>query len=415
MNAIEQQLASVMPEVFADQGAPVGPATAQGATIGVGERNATLARVAGRLRHLGLPAETIAAALHVENRRLCPVPLSDFEVEQIARSIGKYPTPQAQVPLFGLSLERLAGHAFPDRKALLTRDDTAVLCAGHIGQIYAERGFGKSWFIQTLALTAAAGSEALGFRAPEPCRVALFDGEMASLELKDRFSLLCDRLNIPFTAALTIIAADWQENFMPRLDTPAGQVAAEPFVEHADLVILDNRSCLFDPESEKDPSAWQPAQDWLLSLRRRGKAVLVAHHSNRQGGARGHSKPEDMMNVLIKLSRPEDYSQEQGARFIATFDKCRGAYGSAVAPFAAHLTVDGWRIEGIESSGKSSVSDRLVEYVRLAHQAGERAKSANAAIVGAKVQKAAGLAAWADLKERGVIRQHSEGGFYAVS
>ena len=35
------------------------------------------------------------------------------------------------------------------------------------------------------------------------------------------------------------------------------------FVDAADLVILDNRSCLFDPEGEKDASAWQPAQEWL--------------------------------------------------------------------------------------------------------------------------------------------------------
>src|SRR6185295_5195824 len=109
-----------------------------------------------------------------------------------------------------------------------------------------------------------------------------------------------------------------------RLDTEEGQQFIEPVVDAADLVILDNRSCLFDPEGEKDPTAWQPAQDWLLSLRRRGKAVLLGHHSNRQGGARGHSKSEDPMNLLVRLTRPEDYSQEQGARFLVTFDKCRG-------------------------------------------------------------------------------------------
>jgi len=31
------------------------------------------------------------------------------------------------------------------------------------------------------------------------------------------------------------------------------------------------------------------------------------------------------MNLLVKLTRPDDYSQEQGARFTVTFDKARGA------------------------------------------------------------------------------------------
>lgn len=103
------------------------------------------------------------------------------------------------------------------------------------------------------------------------------------------------------------LAADWQDGYLPRLDTLPGRLAIEPFVAQADFIILDNRSSLFDPEAEKDPTAWQPAQDSLLSLRRRRKAVLIVHHSNRMGGARGHSKPEDVMELLIKLTRPEGY------------------------------------------------------------------------------------------------------------
>ncbi len=240
------------------------------------------------------------------------------------------------------------------------------------------------------------------------------DGEMASEEIQDRYALLSERLSIPLdTSRLTVVAADWQEQFLPRLDTEEGQRAIEPFIETADLIILDNRSCLFDPEGEKDPTAWQPAQDWLLSLRRRGKAVLIAHHSNRQGGARGHSKAEDPMNLLVKLSRPEDYSQDQGARFLATFDKCRGAYGAAVAPFEAQLTVDGWRCDSVLQSNRDTTADKLCEYVRLADAAGAPVKSANAAIIGAKVNRNAGLAAWATLQGSAEILKRVDGTFYA--
>ena len=39
-----------------------------------------------------------------------------------------------------------------------------------------------------------------------------------------------------------IVAADWQEGFIPRLDTPEGQAALEPFVDNADLIFFDNLS-----------------------------------------------------------------------------------------------------------------------------------------------------------------------------
>jgi putative DNA primase/helicase len=234
--------------------------------------------------------------------------------------------------LVGLTLHELARSVFPTRTPILMRGETPVLCAGHLAQVYAERGHGTTWFALTLGLIAASGGSALGFSAPSPCRVLDIDGEMASLEIQERAATLCDRLHVPLSATLTTVAADWQDRYLPRLDTVAGQEAVEPYVANADLIILDNRSCLFDPDGEKDPTAWQPAQDWLLSLRRRGKAVLLVHHSNRMGGARGHSKAEDPMNLLIKLTRPEDYRQDQGARFVVTFDRRAGPAGRRSHP-----------------------------------------------------------------------------------
>ena len=54
------------------------------------------------------------------------------------------------------------------------------------------RGYGKTWLLNTLALVAAAGSDALGFRAPQPCRVLNVDGEIASHELQERYVLLSE-------------------------------------------------------------------------------------------------------------------------------------------------------------------------------------------------------------------------------
>ena len=319
-------------------------------------------------------------------------------------------------PLVGFTLRALGQQVFPERRALFVRGETVIFREGHLGELYAERGFGKTWVLQTLALVAAAGSEALGFRAPQRCRVLYVDGEMSSQEIQERFALLRERLTIPLTAELTVVAADWQAEYLPRLDTESGQAALEPFIAEADLIVFDNRSCLFDPDGEKDPTAWQPAQDWLLSLRRRGKAVLLAHHSNRHGGARGHSKAEDPMNLLVRLTRPDDYSQDQGARVVVTFEKLRGAHGATVAPFVAALMPDGWRVEPVERTDEDQTIRKLHDYLILilADAANARPKSANSAISAAKVKKSRGLEAWARLLKSGELEQHSDRGFSLV-
>jgi hypothetical protein len=320
--------------------------------------------------------------------------------------------PRHQSALVGYTLSQLATHRFPRRNTLLCRSGEPFLRAGQLAEIYAERGFGKTWVLQTMAVVAATRATALGFSALEPCRVLHVDGEMAGEENQERFGIICDRLKVPFASdRLTIIAADWQTGFLPRVDTAEGQDLLEPFVEAADLIILDNRSCLFDPEGEKDPTAWQPAQNYLLSLRRRGKAVLVGHHSNRQGGARGHSKPEDQMDLLIKLARPDDYSQDQGARFTVSFEKSRGVHGSAVAPFEAWLTADGWRVDGVEGSGDFA-KRRLAEYLTRAHAADDRPRSANAAIRTTGINRNKGLEVWAGMLKKGELVKHPSGGFY---
>ncbi|MEO8681638.1 MAG: AAA family ATPase [Vicinamibacterales bacterium] len=337
-------------------------------------------------------------------------------------------TPDHVQTLVGYALPALLGHAFPKRRALLTRGGAAILREAQLGQIYAIRGVGKTWLAQTLALVAATGVEALGFGTPSPCQVLYVDGEMDALEIQERFDKL--RIHLSKHADLTargplfdqltsanlvVVAADWQADYLPRLDTPEGQAALEPFIANADLIVLDNRSCLFDPEGEKDPTAWQPAQDWLLSLRRRGKTVLIIHHSNRQGGARGHSKPEDPMNLLLKLTWPDDYSADQGARFLVEFDKARGVYGAAVAPFIATLTdVDGWRVETVDRDEPDTAGVKLRDYLRLAEAAGERPKSGNAAIAAAKVGRNKGLEAWAAMLKSGELVKHADGGFHIV-
>lgn len=59
-------------------------------TVPSGQRNATLARLAGAMRRVGMGQAEIAAALHATNDTRCDPPLPRQEVERIAASIARY-------------------------------------------------------------------------------------------------------------------------------------------------------------------------------------------------------------------------------------------------------------------------------------------------------------------------------------
>jgi hypothetical protein len=54
---------------------------------------------------------------------------------------------------------------------------------------------------------------------------------------------------------------------------------------------------------------------------------------------------------------------------------------------------------------------KLRDYVRITAQAGERVKSASAAIAGAGINRNAGFEAWALLLKTNAIKKHPGGGF----
>ncbi len=81
-------------------------------------------------------------------------------------------------------------------------------------------------------------------------------------------------------------------------------------------------------------------QAWLLQLRRRGVTVLIVHHASRGGNARGTSKREDVLDTVIQLKHPSDYSPADGARFEVHLTKARGIFGQDAEPFEAKLVMD---------------------------------------------------------------------------
>jgi putative DNA primase/helicase len=135
----------------------------------------------------------------------------------------------------------------------------------------------------------------------------------------------------------SILPADHFEMGLPNLATEEGQKLIEPLLDGVSFLTLDNQSTLAATARDNDAESWGPMQAWLLKLRRRGMSVLLIHHAGKGGQQRGTSRREDVLDTVIALRRPPDYSAEQGARFEVHLEKARGVYGDNAKPFEARL------------------------------------------------------------------------------
>ena len=102
-------------------------AVSAGAVIPDGERNSTLASLAGTMRRRGMSQEAIEAALQTENTARCNPPLSADEVSKIAGSVARYP-PESEdpwpdaVPINYTPVEPFDLHILPESLRPLVED-----------------------------------------------------------------------------------------------------------------------------------------------------------------------------------------------------------------------------------------------------------------------------------------------------
>ena len=76
-----------------------------------------------------------------------------------------------------------------------------------------------------------------------------------------------------------------------------------------------------------------------MRQRRLGRTVMFLHHAGKGGAQRGTSNREDVLDTVISLRHPNDYSPEQGARFEVHYEKNRNFHGETARPFEARYEV----------------------------------------------------------------------------
>ena len=275
--------------------------------------------------HRSPPGEIGAGSLFHMAREALP---SWRKPTEITRNAPKGPRPKP------ITAADLLAMDIPPRRMLLR----PYLPEAGSAMVYAPRGIGKTWISLSIAYAVAAGCEALQGRAPEPRRVLFVDGEMPLVTLQERLAAIALGMGREPPAAdyLQFLPADHFRDGLPDLASPDGRGLIEELSDGMALVVLDNLSSLARYK-ENEADGWQPLQDLVLSLRRRGTSTLLVHHAGKGGQQRGTSRREDILDTVIALRRPEEYEATEGARFHWHFEKARGFQGEDAAPFEATL------------------------------------------------------------------------------
>jgi putative DNA primase/helicase len=127
---------------------------------------------------------------------------------------------------------------------------------------------------------------------------------------------------------------------LPDLATPEGRAFLDAVIEreNAEVIVLDSLSTLIRSGVENEAESWVPVQDWLLRHRFHGRTVVLVHHDNKTGQARGSSKREDVLDTVIQLQESDEAEAHESV-FKLRFTKSREFAGSDKASLTLRLTL----------------------------------------------------------------------------
>lgn len=301
-------------------------------------------------------------------------------LQEVRRQLEASEQTGSSPALVSLDMGEFLSMSIPERGHLLS----PILPVQGIGILYAPRGIGKTFAALSIAVAVASGGAVFNWRAPMPKRTLYVDGEMPATSMQNRLSALVNGMSVPphTLKNMALITPDLQPCPMPDVSTANGQAMLEPFLKGVDIVVLDNIATLCRTGKENESQSWQTMQAWLLELRRRGMTVLLIHHAGKSGDQRGTSAREDIMDTVISLRRPREYSMAEGARFEVHLTKARGILGDDAKPFEANLLTEGnalhWQVRELEDVELDELKRLLQEGYSIRDCAEEMGKSKGA-------------------------------------
>ena len=238
------------------------------------------------------------------------------------------------------------------------------LPVGGLAEIYARTGVGKTTFALALSIAAATGTDFFSWQVKRSWNVLYVDGEMSTQEMQERLNVTSTHFGRPANGLtnLRLICRDRLQLGIPDIGSTLGQSWFDDDAAWADVIFLDNLSCLWWSGRENDADAWSVIQQWLLKLKARGKSIIMLHHSGKNGSSRGTSRRHDILDTVIRLERPPSYTESEGAKFEVHFDKTRSFAGPKAEPIGMIYQSDGTQADW---SNFRITNEREVEVAKL--------------------------------------------------
>ena len=269
-----------------------------GNDVPAGQRNATLARLAGTMRRVGMTEAEILAALLQVNRDRCRPPLDAFEVNRIAASIARYEPDQVSVAFvedhFAQDFQGNATSAGPGPVTVVLSDVEPEpvrwlwpgrIPLGKLTLLCGDPGLGKSFI--TLDLAARVSS---GRFWPDLPLVPNPSGGVVLLSAEDDLAdTIRPRLDAAGADPSRVVAIQAvrrtkggrEEYFSLDEDLPALETAVRQTAD-CRLVVIDPLTAYLDKTDSHKNAEMRGVLAKLFDLAaRRGVAVLAVTHLNK--------------------------------------------------------------------------------------------------------------------------------------
>lgn len=230
-----------------------------------------------------------------------------------------------------------------------------LLTVGGTGEIWAWRGLGKTFITTEIAIQLALGCPTLfggvngtggNWPISRAYRVMYVYGEMHGSEIQKRAQQIArgHGSDILSPENFGTMCKDFQKRWRPKINSPRDRRIIEErlFGGGYEVLILDNLSTLWPTSQEGEGERTATLTEWFLDLNQRRISVIYLHHAGKGGEQRGGSEKEDMLDFVLKLTRPPGYKREEQLRVLVEIDKTRGESKQPrwLVPFEMSLTTD---------------------------------------------------------------------------
>ena len=316
-----------------------------------GERNSTLASLAGTMRRRGLSEAAIVAALLEENAIRCRPPLDDAEVRTIAASVARY-KPETGGRIIGPNGSGAAqaekSASLPWKTAAEIAQNTPAeidwfwdgyLAMSTVVEFDAKLKTGKTTFTGHLVRHLLTGDTFLG--RPTMSAPVVWMTEEGSRTFRAMLSRsgLTDRHDLHVLSKREVVGLDWEQLVaaakVKLLETGAGVLIVDTLGKLAGFRDEDENI------SGKAMEAMSPLQALASEL---SVVVIVVRHDRKAGGeigdsARGSSAFGGDADVILHLTRVGGKGRERRRYLDAV-----GRFDETPERITIELTADGYRV-----------------------------------------------------------------------